>query len=103
MSFKNSGFSRLMVSFHTVSADEDAGTIRYKVEFDNQSDCDITIGSTLLKQGSSNVNTLDWGNIEIPARISKTSSTHTFHFYKRESERYNSMNFNYNGLASCPD
>ncbi len=95
-------YSSLTVRFITSNADEEANTIDYKVEFDNKTDCDVTIGSTLLEHGSSK-STLDWGSIEINANRSKTSKRHTFHFSNREKDRFEHLTFAVNGLASCPD
>ncbi len=95
-------YDSLTIRFNTTSADEDSNTIDYKVEFDNNTDCDVTIGSTLLRHGDS-IDNLDWGNIEINANSSKTSKRHTFYFSNRDSDKYDDLTFSLNGLASCPD
>lgn len=90
----------LTVSFRNRGFDEQS--FQYTVEFTNQSDCDITIGSTMIRHGETlNAQTLDFGNIGLGARQSRESPTRTFSPSPAESAKHNSVVFTYSGIASC--
>lgn len=81
----------------------DERSFQYQVEFDNSSDCDVTIGSTMLRHGDTlNAETLDFGNIDLQPRQSLESGENNFTLSRSESEKYVSVKFTYHGIASCP-
>lgn len=76
----------------------------YVGEFTNNSRCRITIGSTLLRHGESNmaVQTLDWGLIQLdPGQSVRSQSVRTFRMSREQSERLQFVRLTFSGLANC--
>lgn len=100
--FEHGGYGSFDVSFKTVDYDDDKKTLDYTVEFDNRTNCDVIVTSTMLRHGN-NVSTLDMGTIDVESKQSRKSSVHTFYVSQRMEDAIKHLDFSLNGLAKCPD